>query len=116
MPLNAGAMDREVTLQQLDESSGSSGFPKATWSTLDTVWAARRDITAAERFKANQLSASQTVAWQIYFRDDMDPESIDVTKQRRLVYQGRIYDIVGAIILGFNDAIELTTLASMKVA
>lgn len=118
MPLNAGEMDREVTLQQLTEAVGSSGFPQSTWAEMSEspVWASRRDVMAGERFKANQLSASQAVAWKIYYREDMDPESVDVPKRRRLVYQGRIYDIVAGALLGFNEGIELMTLASMRVA
>jgi hypothetical protein len=74
--VNAGALDREITLQQLTDGVAASRFPKETWTTLDTVWASRRDMSGAERFRANQLSAATQSIWKIQYRDDMDPESV----------------------------------------
>lgn len=111
-PMEAGERDRLVTLQQLTESVGTSGFPKETWTTLvSDMPAARFDLRQAEKFRASQLSAPYDVRWEINYRADMDPEIVDVTKKRRLVYRGREHDIVGASMIGRKDGIELLTLA-----
>ncbi len=113
--LNVGELDREGTLQQLVESRGASGFPVETWATLDTVYAARRDMGGAERFRANQLSASSVTVWTIQYRADMDPELLDVAKQRRWVYLGRVFDITAPRQIGRQEGIEFTTLGNPAV-
>ncbi len=111
MPLNAGDLDREVTIQQLADSDGSSGFPVETWTTLDTVWAQKTLANGSERFKTAQLAAALVVGWNMYWRDDLDPDSVDVPKTRRLLYQGRVYDITYASEIGRREGIELMTIA-----
>lgn len=110
--LDAGAMDREVTIQQLTESDGSSGYPVESWTTLGIEYMAKVQATGFERFGSSQLSAPATVRWRMYYRADMDPDSVDVAKKRRLLYQGRIYDITSAVEVGRQDGLELITLAN----
>lgn len=114
--LEAGDLDQWITLQQLAESAGSSGFPVETWSTLDTVWASRNDTSGLERFRSGQLSAPSTTIWQLQFRSDMDPEVLNVPKTRRILQSGRIYDIVAAKQIGREEGIELTTVADSRVS
>lgn len=113
--VSAGSLDREVTLQQLTESKGTSGFPVESWTTLEVEQASRRDLSGEERFRSGQLSAKTHTIWNIHYREDMDPEVVDVPKKRRLSYGGRSYDIIAARQIGRNEQIELTTLVSTRV-
>lgn len=119
--LNAGDLDREVLIQQLADddalanSEDASGFPVERWIPLDIVWLQRMTTTGAEKFRAAQLSAAIETRWQLHWRDDMDPDAIDVPKKRRLVFQDRIYDITAAAEIGRQEGIELTTLASERI-
>jgi SPP1 family predicted phage head-tail adaptor len=115
--MEPGERDRAVVIQQVTDSIGSAGSPVETWTTLDAqVWMRKLDASQAERFRAAQLSAPFDTQWEMGYRDDMDPELVDVTKVRRLVYQGRVYDIVSASQIGRREGIELLTLAKGKVA
>lgn len=116
MAMDAGARDRYVLIQQQTVSAGGSHFPVGTWTDLDSVWMNKRDAGASERFKAAQISAYFDTTWGLTYREDMDPEIVDVTKTRRLVYKGRTYDITSARQLDRNAEIELLTLAGGKVA
>lgn len=108
--LNAGALDREVTIEQ--QSEAASGYPSETWTTLEAgVWMSKQDTRGGERFRAAQLSAPYDTVWQLHWRDDMDPDLLDVPKTRRLVYRGRVYDIVRATELGRREGIALETVA-----
>ena len=107
----AGARNRLVTVQQLTESIGASGRPVETWTSLAKVWMERMDMTGAERFRADQLSARYDTRWRMPYRSDMDPETVNVPKKRRLLYQGRIYDIVTAMPIGLHDTVELLTIS-----
>lgn len=117
MGLNPGELTVPVTIQQLTESKGSSGFPVETWTTLiDLAWMSREQQRGSERFAGAQLSAPLTTRWEMRYHEDMDPDRVDVVKKRRLVYQNRIFDIVAAEHLGQQDGIGLTTLAGTWVS
>ena len=111
--IDPGERDRFVTIQRVTDGVDSEGAPKETWATLTPAWAAKMDADGRERFMASQLSASYDTRWQLSYRADMDPELVDVAKVRRLVYQGRVYDIVAASLLGLREGIELYTLAKV---
>lgn len=113
-----GARDRLVTIQsrpsadsEVAETVSISGMPVDDWATLANVWMERVNLGGRERFAASQMSAPYDTRWRMNYRADMDPELIDVPKLRRLVYQGRTYDITAAEQMGRRDGIELSTLA-----
>ncbi len=113
--VSAGRRDRVITIQQLQESKGKSGFPKDKWTTLASVKAGKSepeiDSTLRERFIAGQLSGPLQTTWTIAYRPDMDPNRLDVSKIRRVLYAGRVYDIQSAREVGRRGGIELLTLA-----
>ena len=110
IPMEPGERDCRVTIQQRAQSTGSSGFPKETWSTLRTVWMRKLGLKTSERFAASQLSNPSDAQWEMGYSADMDPELVDVTADRRLVYRDRVYDITGADLIGRREGIELQTL------
>jgi head-tail adaptor len=111
-PAEAGDRDRFVTIQQVAESAGGSGFPVETWSTLvESMPASRIDVSGRERMLAGQLAAQMETRWEINYREDMDPALVDVPKTRRLVFSGRVFDIVSAREVGRREALELMTIA-----
>ena len=117
VPMESGERDRAVTVQQLTDSVGSSGFPVETWATLyETAWMRKVDVSQRERFMAAQLSSPIDTQWEMGYVADMDPDLVDVAKSRRLVYQGRVFDIVSAQQIGRCDGIELLTLAKGAVS
>jgi len=108
----AGLRTRQVTIQQLIETKGSSGFPVENWTTLVTVMASKNDDVGQERYAANQLSSPFDTTWQIPYIAGIDPELLNVPKKRRLIYRNRVYDIVSASPIGeLHRGIELRTLA-----
>jgi head-tail adaptor len=116
VPMEPGERDRLVTIQTLTSSIGSSGFPVESWATLRTAWMMKRDARGDERFVKDQTTAQQVTVWEAPYMADMDPELVDVRKERRLVYQGRAYDIEDASQVGRRDGIEFTTIAGVKAA
>jgi SPP1 family predicted phage head-tail adaptor len=120
IPMEPGERDRPVTIQQraTTDTVDDSGFPTdngAGWTTLaSSVWMRKLDLKGQERFQANQLSAPFDTQWEMGYRADMDPELLDVPKLRRLLYQGRSYDIVAASHIGLREGVELMTLAAPR--
>jgi len=118
--MSLGQMDRLVTIQRGTASKdATSKAPKMVWTTLGTAFMAVRPNVVSgrrgERFVAEQLSASVETVWHTHFREDMDPEAIDVPKFRRLSFRGRTHEIVRASHLGMREGIEIVTIANAKV-
>jgi SPP1 family predicted phage head-tail adaptor len=116
IPMEPGERDRIVIIQKMTDGKGTSGFPTEAPSTLAAVPMRKADMNGSERYQAEQLSAPFNTRWEMGYRADMDPELVDVAKTRRLVYQGRAYDIVEAHMIGRREGIELLTLTAQRSA
>jgi SPP1 family predicted phage head-tail adaptor len=113
--LNAGSLVHQVTIQRLTESVDASGAPVEVPSVLRTAFMASEPARGQERFVAGQESAAAMLQWTMRYVQDMDPFMVDVPKERRLLYQGRAYDIVEAE-SDRKNWIVLKTLSASKVA
>ena len=115
-PAAAGARDRWVTIQtRPDESLSASGFPiDAPWADLATVAMRREDLELDEQERGDQRVATAVVRWDMPYMVEMDPETVDVTKLRRLLYLGRCFDILGVVPIGRMEGIALLTEAYGK--
>lgn len=117
IPMESGERDRAVTVQQATETEDSTGFPIQEWTTLVTPYWMRIDgVKGHERFTAGQESAPSTIRWEGGYRTDLDPELVDVPKTRRLLYQGRVFDITDAQQIGRREGIEFMTLDGKRAA
>lgn len=113
--MEPGERDRRVVIQQLTQGLGAtSRMPTETASTLATVWMRVLDLKASERVTAAQTAARADVQFEMGYRGDMDPELVDVPALRRLVYQGRTFDITSASLIGRREGIELLAIAQSK--
>jgi head-tail adaptor len=105
----AGQRNRRLTIEQMADAVGPSFFPVETWTPLVTEMAARDDAGGSEAFLADQMSGTASVRWTIPYRADCDPEMVDVVKLRRVVADGRVYDILAATQIGRRRGLELLT-------
>lgn len=121
-PIDPAELSKKIVIEQLTEGSGASGLPTESWTNLvggdGGVMAKKEDLRGNERFQASQLSSPFDTRWLIWYREDMDPDLLDVPKTRRIVYQNRRYDIVAAQnveITQIRQAIVIDTLASGRL-
>ena len=116
----SGQRDRRVTIQHrtATDQADESGTPNdvGTWSTLVNAWAEKTPLGGRERFDAEQRSAPYDTRWRMGYRADMDPELVNVAKERRLVYKARIYEIVDAQLIGRREGVDVMTLAGGTIA
>ncbi len=108
---SSGERNLLVTIQQLTESEDSEGMPLETWTLLTTAHASRMPLGGREQMAAAHLQSPFDTQWQMAYRPEMDPDLVNVMKSRRLVYQGRIHDIVDAKMVGQKRAVELATVS-----
>lgn len=103
----AGQRDRYVLIEQCVDPEAQ--FPQ--WEALGYEWMSRVDLSADEHFQSDQKSAHGDTQWQMHYRPEMDPELVDVPAVRRLVYEGRTYDIRSASPMRWKSDIQLITLS-----
>jgi len=61
------------------------------------------------------MLASTVQRWEVEYLEDMDPDVVDVQKRFRILYGGRVMDVIGATVHGRRRAIELVTLEASGV-
>lgn len=111
--------DRYVTVQYRTDGESATNFPVDDWDETRTRNIAMQrqersqfDFSGSESRNALQVHASVETRWLMRYRTDMDPDLVDVARNRRLVYQGRVLDILSAEHIGRKDKIELVTVAN----
>ena len=101
--MQAGLLDRRVTLLRKTVTRGEANAPEEIWSSLATVWASRRDVTDIERLRADEIGAVLTTRFQIRY----SPTVADLTPADRLSCDGRTYNIEGIRQLGREEGLEI---------
>ena len=91
--MNAGKMDRRITLQRKSSSQDSFGEAIDTWADISTVWAEVVPVSGNERFVSQQVIAEADTLFKIRYMSGLTP--LD-----RVVYDGRTYDVKGVIEIG----------------
>jgi len=88
--MQAGKLDRRITLQGATESQSDSGEIIYTWGNVATVWAELVSAKGNERFANAQLIGKAITT----FRFRYSTATKVITTKHRVVYDGREYDIV----------------------
>lgn len=108
MPLNAGALDRVITVQTATKTTdGSSGEEVSSW-----------DDVAEQNVSAQWLPASSREAWQagqriaayiegVFVVYDMSPRPTPGTTRIFWEEDGRTFDIKGVEEIGRRDGLKL---------
>jgi len=100
----SGKMNKRVVLESNTPAQDGYGEPIESWSTIATVWAEQLSAKGSERFRGEQNSGFEDIVWRIRYRTDVD--NLD-----RLTYNGKTYDLLGAIEEGNKDSLILSTRA-----
>ena len=99
--INAGELDRRITIERATELGDDFGNSILTWSTLALVSAKIEYLTDTEVWRAKQVQSSAEVRFTIRW-------GINVTSQDRIIYENKTYNIVGVKEIGRHEGQELT--------
>jgi head-tail adaptor len=105
----AGHRDKWVTIEQAPVVPAGGVYPVEAWTTLAHCWMSQADYRSDEKFDTKSDMAFAETQWEMPYRADMDPDLVDVTASRRLVYGRKTYDIRGATLLDLRRGIALVT-------
>ncbi len=104
--MQAGRLDRRVTLRKHVESQSASGAVIYTPTAIATVWARKTPDRGAEAFREGQVQGWTNVIWQIrYIRDVL----ADPTVKWDLLEGTRVYEILAVNEIGRREGWELVT-------
>lgn len=98
--INAGELNRRVTIEMRTASRDAAGGEVVTWSTRADVWARKRDITGRDRLRADQKVVEASAAFLIRWRTD-------IASTDRLVCDGVAYDIQHMAEIGVREGLEI---------
>ena len=109
MPLNVGALNQRVTIQQPSTGVDVLGQRVETWSDLATVWAQAQPLRGREFFAAGQVHSEASVRFRLRYRSD-------VTSAMRVVWGGVNHAIVADPIdvSGGRHTLELMCSAGIR--
>jgi head-tail adaptor len=100
----------QVVIEGMVMTTGPSGFPIETWEARPPpMWCSRTAGPSTEIMAAGQLVARVIVEWRVAYRPDLDPALVDVPKDRRLIFAGRVFDVLEAETVGRRVQIRLVT-------
>lgn len=85
----AGELDRRITIQRATVTLNEFNEEIETWGDLTTVWAKRRDASATESYRAQEVGAQISARFLIRYSSQV----ADVNPRDRLVIDGREYNI-----------------------
>ena len=89
--MSAGRLDRPVQFYRLELSAGDFGQVEAWAAHGGPVWAARKDISDGERWRAGEVQAHVTTRFTIRWSDF----AAGITPRDRLESEGATFEIVG---------------------
>lgn len=70
--MNAGSLNRRITLQRRAVGQDATGQPIETWQDVATVWANIRHLSGAESIKADQDVSVVRASIRIRYRAGLD--------------------------------------------
>jgi SPP1 family predicted phage head-tail adaptor len=103
----AGELDRRITIQRATVTLNEFNEPIETWGDLTTVWAKRRDASATESYRAQEVGAEITARFTIRW----STTAASVTPRDRLNFDGRLYNITAVRDVGRNQWREIDAVA-----
>jgi SPP1 family predicted phage head-tail adaptor len=102
--MEAGALDRRITIERYNETRDSFNNVTKNWATLATAWASKEDVSDTERLAAQAVSATLTTRFQIRW----SPQVSDVNPKDRVVFNDQVYDIQAVKEIGRHEGLEIS--------
>jgi SPP1 family predicted phage head-tail adaptor len=87
----SGDMNRRATFQRATVTFDSFGGEVETWGTLASVWIHRRDASAGESYKAQEVGGNLTMRFRIRYSSTV----ATLNPRDRVLYNGRVFNITG---------------------
>jgi SPP1 family predicted phage head-tail adaptor len=91
MKKDAGLLRHRITIQKPTDQLDTFGHRLKNWDDVATVWAEVRPMGSNERLLAFQMQSGQSHVIKTRWM----PELKDVSGEYRIVFEGRLFNIIG---------------------
>lgn len=102
--MDAGRLDRRITLRRATTSTDAFNESVFAWETLATVSAKVEPVSDGEQWRAGETLASKLTRFTIRYSTTV----ASVDPRDRIQYGGREWDIQGVKELGRREFLEIT--------
>lgn len=110
--MQAGKLDRRIQIQRATITQNDFGEEVHAWGQIAEVWAGVTPVSDTERFRGSQVGAEITTRFVVRYSG----QARDVTAEDRIVYEGRVFDLVGIKELGRREGYEISAIAKADAA
>lgn len=101
--MNAGRLDRRITLRRKVDTNTALGVTEA-WSDLATIWAGRKDVSDGEKTAAGMVMAS--IVSRFVVRSSELTRGL--TAKDQLIEGGKTFRVIGIKELDRRGYLEIT--------
>lgn len=108
--MDAGKLDRRITIEREVTTRNEWNEPTSTWTVVGTVWASKEDVSDGEKLRAAEVGATITSRFRVLWSGI----TAGITPSDRLVYARRVFDISGVKEIGRREGFEITAAASAE--
>ena len=105
--MKAGKLDRRIDLHRATTVPNAFNEPVETFASFATVWASATPISDGERARAGEVFSSISMRFQIRYSTTVS----DLDTRDRVVFDGRVFDIVAVKEINRREGIEITASA-----
>lgn len=102
--MEAGKLDRRLTLLQLVRTTNAMNEVEESWTSAGTVWASKRDVSDKERADNQEVGATITTRFQVRHSELSD----NVRPTWRVGCEGRTYEVRAVKELGRRVGWEIS--------
>ncbi|MEC9433876.1 MAG: phage head closure protein [Pseudomonadota bacterium] len=108
--MRSGDLDRRVTLQRATSVQDALGEPIQTWADIATVWAKKIESRRQAR-EAPDAGEARAALTRRTFEIRWSTTVADLGPLDRLVFEGRIFDILGVSEIGRREGLSIEAVA-----
>lgn len=109
--MDAGKLDRRVTLERFTETRDELNNPILGWAVLTRVWGAKTDVSDTERYRSSEIGTTLTTRFVIRWSNKVK----DVNSRDRLTCEGEVFNIIGVKEIGRRQHLEITASSQSDV-
>ncbi|MEH6477723.1 MAG: phage head closure protein [Sneathiella sp.] len=102
--MQAGKLDRRITVQELTSTPDSFGGAVETWETLAPIWAGVQEGSGREYFAAARVNSEVSAVFETRYRSDL-------TSANRISYNGKFYNILSVSEIGRRKGLLISAKA-----
>ena len=106
--IEAGSLDRRITIQQASDERNADGQMVRTWTDWARPWAQVSPIGWRDLLQAGSVEADRTTQFTIHWRPG-------VTRAMRILFDGEPYAIRSIVETGYRQGLEVTAQAQHRL-